>query len=343
MMSVRAIWKVTRCNDWWGCKMSPLLAVGYGTALLGGAPLPRALPCMLLLLGGLVAGGVYASAINDLSDIREDAASGKENRISRVAPRYRLLIPLGALTVGVVLAFYLLSVDVLTAILYALPCLSFTLYSLEPFRLKRRGFWGVLADASGAHIFPTLSMVAGTSAWCGMPIHWTWFCLAGLWSAGFGLRGILWHQFQDRACDLKVGIRTFATGRAPERMGPLSLVITVIELGAFAGMMIMTASYGALPLAALYLLLLLLRRKGGLRTGMIVTDGPEARQILMLDYYTAAFPLAVLLGAITQPETLLILLGHFVLFPLTPFQLLKEGYRRCRALLPSTPSPLSGR
>ena len=36
MMSVRAIWKVTRCNDWWGCKMSPLLAVGYGTALLGG-------------------------------------------------------------------------------------------------------------------------------------------------------------------------------------------------------------------------------------------------------------------------------------------------------------------
>lgn len=327
MISKKNIIAASRYNDWWGCKMSPLLAIGYGTAIVDGTPLYRSVGWILLLIGALVVGGVYASSVNDLCDLAEDEASGKTNRLSQIPRHYRWLFPAGAFALGVVLAFYLLSLSVLAAILYALPCLCFTLYSMKPFRLKSRGIWGVVADASGAHIFPGLCLVVGTSALSGAAVNWTWFGVVGIWSACFGLRGILWHQFQDRVKDMAVGLGTFATSRRPERFRAAPLVIIVTELAAFAVMVWMLAVPLAIPLLFFYFLLVYYRSKAlGLKTGIVLTSGAHARQIFMLDYYTFFFPMAVLLSVIGQPFVWLLLLVHLIAFPLTPLQMLRDLY-----------------
>lgn len=327
MISKSQLFQVSRYNDWWGCKMSPLLAIGYGTALLSGADMNQAVPGLLLLLAALVIGGVYASTINDISDIREDAASGKQNRMGVIPVRSRWLFPLGALLSGGIIFFYLFFLDPLSGILYLMPCVSFSLYSLEPFRLKRRGAWGVLADASGAHLFPGLLMVAGTSAFCGTPVNWTWFIMVGIWSACFGLRGILWHQFQDRASDLRVGLNTFATRRDPNQFATPSLVITIIELSAFLFMVVLLQVYVALPFLVIYLVIVIFRDSHlGVKTGMIVTSGNKASQIFLLDYYTFFFPVSLLLSVLYQPYIPLILLAHLLLFPITPLQVFRNVF-----------------
>jgi len=335
MITKKNILEASRYNDWWGCKMSPLIAVGYGTAILAGVPLYRALAWIALVIGALVIGGVYASSLNDLSDLAEDMASGKTNRLSLILARYRWCFPVGALAVGVALAFYLLSLNVLTAILYAMPCLCFTLYSLKPFRLKTRGIWGVLADATGAHVFPSLCVVAGTSTLPGARIDWLWFSLVGVWAGCFGLRGILWHQFQDRARDMAVGLKTFATRRAPARFRLVPRVLMAVELAAFAAMIWMLQVIPwAVGFGVIYLVLVTGRgRLLNLRTGIVHTHGDQARQIFMLDYYAFFFPVSILLSAIFQPYAWLLLLMHLVAFPLTPLQMLRDGYRISRAAL----------
>lgn len=334
MISKKHILQTSRYNDWWGCKMSPLVAVGYGTSIVAGIPVYRAIGWTALVIGALVIGGVYASSLNDLSDLGEDAASGKTNRLSRIPARYRWCFPVGALALGVVLAFYLLSLSVLTAVLYAVPCLCFTLYSLKPFRLKTRGAWGVLADASGAHIFPSLCVVAGTSQLTGASVNWVWFTLVGIWAACFGVRGILWHQFQDRTPDLRVGLKTFATVRDPHAFRVTPRVLVVIELTAFAAMMWVLEMQWVIALGVLYLALVygrsqLLR----LRTGIVVTAGDQARQIFMLDYYVFFFPVSLLLSVIFQPFVWALFVIHLIAFPLTPLQMARDAYHISRAAL----------
>lgn len=333
-MKRSAILEASRYNDWWGCKMSPLVAVGYGTARLEGISFCQATGPILLLIAGLVAGGIYASSINDLSDMEEDRVAGKENRLGRIPARYRWLFPVGGLAAGVPLAFYLLRLDVLTAVLYAMPCLCFTLYSLRPFRLKKRGFWGVAADAAGAHLFPGLCLVAGTSALSSMPVDGYWFALVGIWSACFGLRGILWHQFQDRPYDLLLGLGTFATRHDPVRFRAVSLSIFLVEVAAFGGMMWMLRLPLALPFAALYLFLVYGRESRlGREPGIIVTMGHEANRILLLDYYVCFFPLSLLIGALDQPYAWILLLLYLIAFPLTPLQMLRDTRAVFRSLL----------
>lgn len=336
MMARTGILSVSRYNDWWGCKMAPLLAVGYGTAIAAQVPLYRAAGWIFLVIGALVVGGVYASTLNDLTDLGEDIRAGKTNRLSRIAPRYRWCFPVCALAAGVVLAFYLLARSPLTAVLYAMPCLCFTLYSVKPFRLKSRGLWGVLADACGAHLFPGLCLVAGTSTLSGAPVPWIWFMLVGVWSLCFGLRGILWHQFQDRARDLAVGLHTFATRHDPRRFRNTPRYIIILEVAAFTLMMWLVAAGWAVPLMACYGLVIYLRSRFlGLKTGLVLTEGGSARQIFLLDYYVLLFPLSLLLSAISQPFVWAFLLFHLIAFPLTPLQLLKDLYHVSRRLLPS--------
>jgi hypothetical protein len=327
MISKSTILKASRYNDWWGCKMSPLLAIGYGTAILAGDPIHEIVGGMLLILAGLVIGGIYASTINDITDLHDDILCGKENRISKIPRKYRWLFPIGSLAAGVVLAVYLLQLDPLTAILYAMPCLCFTLYSFEPFRLKRRGIWGVLADAVGAHLFPVLCIIAAVTMYGKSTINWPWFVLGGIWAFCFGLRGILWHQFQDRARDIQAGIYTFATAQTPKKFRAIPWIIIGVEILAFSGMMMLLQAYVTIPMLLIYLFILYYNgSRFGTRPGIIITPSGRANQIFMLDYYTLFFPLSLLIQIIGEPYVPLVLIIHLIIFPITPIQVLKNAY-----------------
>src|SRR4051812_46669797 len=108
---------VTRSQEWWGYKLPPLLAIGYATALQAGIPLLNIAFWLLLMLGGIIIGAVYVSVINDITDLEEDLASGKQNRMANVSPKVKLLIPIVCILAGTGFIFFLLP-DRITALLY---------------------------------------------------------------------------------------------------------------------------------------------------------------------------------------------------------------------------------
>ena len=86
-----------------------------------------------------------------------------------------------------------------------------TLYSLSGIRLKERGILGVVCDALGSHVTPTLFALAvfgviGAVA----PVDWFGFALMiTLWAAVLGIKGIVHHQIIDRDNDIRSGTATF--------------------------------------------------------------------------------------------------------------------------------------
>lgn len=325
MPSKSSLIKITRYQEWWSCKLSPLLALGYGTVILYKSDIFQAIPSFLFLIGALIIGALYASAINDISDIKEDLASGKPNRMARIPAKVRWTLPVLFFYAGVFFFFKLLfNSSFLSAFIYAFACISYTFYSLEPFRLKRRGTWGVIADTCGAHVFPGLLMIAGMTAYCGESVNWHWFATAGIWSACFGLRGILWHQFQDRNNDLKVNLKTFATQREARQISYLSRIIIILETASFSGMMLLLKNYWSIPFIIVYLGMIGYRQYSkGERTSLIITRDHNAMHLFMLEYYILFFPASLLLSVISQQNVIIILIAHLLFFQLRPFYIFR--------------------
>ncbi|QNK63158.1 hypothetical protein H7F33_01125 [Pedobacter sp. PAMC26386] len=111
----------------------------------------------------------------------------------------------------------------------------FSLYSLPPVRLKKRGIWGVLCDAMGAHLFPALFITSSLLEFIHADKNVLWFVLIGFWAFFYGLRGILWHQFYDRENDRRSSTTTFASHIKPELFRTQEVCIFSVEILAFSG------------------------------------------------------------------------------------------------------------
>ncbi len=197
---------------------------------------------------------------------------------------------------------------------YLLCWLAFTLYSARPFRLKVRGAWGVLADASGAHLFPTLFAVFLLYHWTRSEHTAAWVLLIALWSFAAGVRGILWHQLEDAVSDRKIGLRTFVCLHGTKAAERLALLALLLESAAFMAMLWLTRNALASLFLVLYGVFALIRwRLLGIRL-TVVKPGPSSR-MAMAEYYIVLYPVAYLLTASWQePLALLLLLFHGVLF-----------------------------
>lgn len=327
-MKLKNLFKTTRASEWWEYKIPPLFAIAYATIIKGDAPLVEIVPWLIFLLIALAWGGAYAHTLNDITDIEEDLACGKSNRMAKISQNKRWLIPFICFLGGFIFfcSFVFLG-DFFSAVVYALPCISFTLYSLKPIRLKERGIWGLLADAFGAHVFISLLMVSSISYFSNQPIDLVWFSLVGVWSLLFGLRGIMWHQYFDRKNDVLTNSKTFATKVPPNKIQKYEKTLMGLELSAFAGMLLNIS----LPLLgiflALYILLVIFRYKI-LSHKPVVILNPENSplQILMIDFYQVLFPLAILFHlSYTQEFGWVLLVVHLALFPRKLFILITDG------------------
>ena len=193
----------------------------------------------------------------------------------------------------------------------------FTLYSVRPIRLKTRGFWGVLCDASGAHLFPSLLLASNllfhfqhsTNLYLIVPI--------GIWALMYGLRGILWHQFFDRENDLKSGTNTFAVNIEPAKFMLYEKLIFAIEAIALAAMLYQIFNYFILIGALCYLILVLARRFVlGYPIFLILTPTNKNYQLLMNDYYFVFMPLSILFTiALNNQSGWVALIVQVILFP----------------------------
>ncbi|KQS32513.1 UbiA family prenyltransferase [Pedobacter sp. Leaf194] len=307
---------IIRSQEWWSHKLPPLLAIAYATVLMSPVPLFRVAHWALFLLCALVVGAIYVSVINDITDLEEDIASGKANRIQQVAEKYRWFIPAICLLAGFIFGYFLYP-DLLSCALYLSSWIVFSLYSIKPIRLKNRGIFGVFADGCGSHLFPSLLMVASMSYITNQEINWIWFAAVGVWALTYGLRGILWHQFADRLNDIKVNLNTYASKTTPAAFKNKGRFLIIVELAAFSVMLYKINL--TLPFVGLgiYLLLVFLRYKiNKTQVIIILKTNDQPFQILMADYYQMFFPVSLLVAAfISEHYNVLILACHLFLFP----------------------------
>lgn len=284
-----------------------------------------AIPQLVFLLLALVVGAVYVSIINDMTDIEADLASGKSNRMVGIRPEIRWIFPTICALVGTMCCYFLYP-DRLSIFLYLIPWVSFSLYSFRPVRLKNRGIWGVLADASGSHIFTSLLMVSSISYVTGQAIDWLWFSSTGVWALCYGSRGILWHQFYDRKNDLQAGLNTYAVNVEPDRFRNKEVTIFCLELVAIATMLYTLQLLLPLLFLFLYLLLALIRSKRlGYQPVLIIAPEHRPFHIVMADFYQVFFPLSLLItAAFLQPYAWIICLIHLGLFPQKTISAVKD-------------------
>ncbi|GAA4363673.1 hypothetical protein GCM10023185_32610 [Hymenobacter saemangeumensis] len=317
---------MARAGEWWAYKFAPILATAYATATLAGRSIGPLLPRLLLLLLALTVGATYVSLINDWTDRADDAASGKANRLAG-QPALRVVVAL-LLCLGAGLGFgvYFWRLSPLTAGLYLGAWLAYSLYSLPPFRLKKRSFWGLLADAAGAHFFPQLLTAAAVSSWAGMPLPGGWLAAIGCWALGCGIRNILWHQLGDADHDAQAGVTTFVTrrGRATGRRLAHGLAFP-LELLGFAGVLGLSREW----LPVLFLLLyagLEWFRVRVWQVRLVVAEPQANHRIVLNEYYEVFYPLAfLLLQAGRYPGASLALGLHLLLFG-------RHSWRSARAI-----------
>jgi hypothetical protein len=174
----------------------------------------------------------------------------------------------------------------------------------------------VLADASGAHLFPALLAVALAYGQAAVPLDRRWLATAGVWALAYGLRGILWHQLADAENDRAAAVRTFVQRRGTAFAARLGArVVFPLELAGLAALLWQIASPVPLVALALYALLVY-RRVKKLRVHAIVVQPRPPYLILLQEYYGVLLPAALLLlSAFRHPGDLAVCMLHLVLFP----------------------------
>jgi 4-hydroxybenzoate polyprenyltransferase len=283
---------LVRTGEWWDHKLVPIFCGFYASALVLGVPIASLWDSALILLLSLIPGAAYVSVVNDLTDLDSDAAAGKPNRMAPKPAWFRaaaLILPLAAGG----LFFWLWRDKPLLLILYGAAWIAFTLYSVPPFRLKARGLAGVVADASGAHLFPTLLAAALPFVAASRTPDPLWLWAVAAWSFAYGFRGNLWHQLLDRDGDRAAGVATFAAGRGPEMSVRLARLAFAVEASAMAAMLWRMGS--ALPLLALAAYGLLMVRRVRLWGLQPVIAEPRPNYLILLhEYYDVFLPLSIL-------------------------------------------------
>ena len=315
----------TRAGEWWDYKLVPIVTIYYCTIFLSGQPIAAHLLEALLLLLAMSVCATYVSLLNDMTDVADDLAAGKSNNMAGKPMFRQLLLLLPVLAIGAFFIFLWRDNGPLVAC-YAAAWLAFALYSIPPVRLKSRGLWGVVADACGAHVFPTAVAVLLAFAATHHPVDWNWFAASLCWTFGYGLRGILWHQRLDQANDKLAGVRTFAVSspRLAARIGAwLAFPLECIALS-----LLLWRLGHALPVLALlvYLLLVMARVKQW-RLNVTLTSTAPNYHILMQEYYICFFPLAVLAASTLRfPVDGAVIVIHVLLFPQQIIQALGEAW-----------------
>src|SRR5687768_1369633 len=124
-----------RAGEWWEYKFVPILTLFYATAFLVGAPIASLWQGLLTLLLSLIPGAAYVSLVNDVTDIEEDAAAGKANRLAGRSRAFIGLALAAAIAGGLAFA-WLWRDDPLLLAAYLAAWIAYSLYSLPPVRLK---------------------------------------------------------------------------------------------------------------------------------------------------------------------------------------------------------------
>lgn len=307
---------ILRSQEWWLFKLPPILVPGYIILLKKETSLAITGPALLFCLLALLVGASYVSMINDITDIKDDAEAGKKNRMASLSPSLRWFSLSISVAAGAGIFYYLYQ-HPLSALFFSLAWLSFTLYSVPPFRFKSRRILGVLADACGSQVFPSLLVISFLSYKTQQPVNVFFFMAVTVWSLCFGLRGILWHQCIDQHHDLKTGFRSILQMLSRQQEKIVTAFIVLAELLSLAYILVYAASIIAvIGLAVYFIYTITIRMKWQVKMiGIRPPADGNRYQIFLHLYYLAIFPITILISLSLQQEyAWILLLCHLFCF-----------------------------
>jgi 4-hydroxybenzoate polyprenyltransferase len=325
--------RIVRAVQWWDYKLVPVVSIFYATVFTQQVSLFAVWPTVVVLLVALAAAAAYVSLINDVTDRADDRRAGKSNRLAD-KPASLLALLLG-LPLGVGALFALLwRDDPLLMASYLGVWVAFSLYSIPPFRLKARAALGLIADASGAHLFPTLVAALLALRAAGRGLDPTWLAACGAWAFACGLRGILWHQLYDLDNDRKAVVGTFAVRHSRKLAARLAAWVALpAEAIALAVLLVRIHSLWPALSLGLYAAFAMLRMR--LWDVAVVAAEPRERYSLLgQEYYTLLFPLAILIAsALRHPPDWVLVPVHLLLFPAAALSLARQVFGLARDLV----------
>lgn len=313
------ILRLIRAAEWWEYKFPPIFIVPYLIVLRSNLSLNSTFNALLFILIALFIGAFYVSILNDLTDIKEDAMAGKKNRLAgqnRLVQAMLLLLPAFC---GGILSWMMRS-NLMALLFYIFAYVCFTLYSLPPFRFKQRGLAGIITDAAGSQLFPTLFAMAYMASVSGYNLLLeAEIILTGIWAFCFGIRGIFWHQFHDLENDRRSGLLTIVQSMNNLQIKVTGIVIITMEIAALIGLLFLfNNSYLLVSLFIYFAYLLLRKRKKNVQ--IILLKYTQANYcIFMNEYYQVFLPFALLVLLSFQQSSFIILL--FLSSALFPFGL----------------------
>lgn len=205
------MFRLIRFDNWWNIITPQILGWIYFCMLMRKEDLtsPDWLEMLFFMLG-VICIASFGYLLNDYFDIKSDLISGKSNSLQRFNPNVRIVLVLLPLIMGIIF-WGILKRGMVTNALYTLQVTSLILYSMPPFRLKEKGFAGVITDSFYGHVNPALFTIStfelppDTNLWSKIVL----VTLVLIGTTMKGIRNILLHQIDDRKKDLKAFIQTF--------------------------------------------------------------------------------------------------------------------------------------
>ena len=324
-----------RAYQWWDYKLVPILSVFCATAFVEDVSVARIWPSLVALLLAIAPCAAYVSLVNYITDRADDRCAGKPNRMVD-KPAWLMALLLAAPISIAVLFSALWRDDLLLVAAYLCAWAAFTLYSVPPIRLKSRGILGVVADASGAHLFPSLVAALLAFRAGGKPIDLTWIGALAAWAFGSGLRGILWHQLCDRDVDRKAGVATFVQRHSSRAAIWLAAYVAMpLEVLALAALLWLMHSPWPVLNLLLYVAFALLRWRVW-NVAIVIAVPRTSYGILGTEYYTLLFALGVLIScALRHPADWAVLLAQLLFFPRPAVAFMSETGRLLRDVVQS--------
>ncbi|MGO4712513.1 UbiA family prenyltransferase [Bradyrhizobium sp. 2TAF24] len=316
--------RAMRPENWWFSKIPPLLAILYlGIDRASYAP-GHAILMLACFACSISCVAAYGHVINDVCDVDTDLRAGKPNHMVGVGGTRRLALCLAFVLAGFAPTFaadYSLTTLVLLSLNYLWP----TIYSLPGIRLKERGVAGLVCDALGSHVTPTLIALSLFGA--PPPDRPFAAAMAGLfpvaitvWAAVLGLKGILHHQVADRANDLRSGTVTFATRLPPEAISRFLTAFNLyVELPVSAIVAMSTLLWAPLLAVALviYCSLEAIKYRLGFQFALTAEAWTIRRSVPFINeaFYTLWLPFAAALQLAVSDRTWVWLpVVHLILF-----------------------------
>lgn len=323
----------TRAGTWWEFKTPIFLGVACLAALEGAVPFENLWPLLLSIIALLMPLASFVCVINDITDQREDLIARKANTMAGRSIFFQAGWLFACILGGILAAGFCLRGNMAALWLYVGNWIAFSLYSVPPIRLKTRGFPGVLADATGGQLLPTLWSALIVTPELSPQLT---FLLSG-WALGFGLRGILYHQAEDLKQDQAAKVQTLAVRLGSHLLQRIVLFgVFPVELLAFG--MLVAGSAPVLGAGAMLLYLgFQIAMWRWLQVRLCVARPTGRPRMAMLKYYQFWFPICMIIAlSLHDPVAIVLVPAFAVFFPDTWRRFFQHVAVIRRILLPTT-------